>query len=36
MLVLAILLPLAAIGVLAAIAARILTRRRRERALEVA
>ena len=36
MIVLAILLPIAAIGVLAAIAARILTRRRRERALEVA
>jgi hypothetical protein len=36
MIVLAILLPLAAIGVLAAIAARILTRRRRERTLEVA
>jgi hypothetical protein len=36
MIVLAILLPIAAIGVLAAIAARLLTRRRRERALEVA
>ncbi|MDA0172816.1 DUF4349 domain-containing protein [Solirubrobacter taibaiensis] len=36
MIVLAILLPIAAIVVLAAIAARILTRRRRERALEVA
>ena len=36
MICLAVLLPVAAIVVLAAIAARILTRRRRERALEVA